>query len=226
MSTSYLETKSAIPAPSCGNVLSFEVVSLLDDWNRVQPAWDRYVLEHPRGSIFHTSEMVRAYGDAKGYKPLALASVAPDGRIAAMLVAVRVQTLPPPMGGISSRSIFYSEPLCDDDPASIEALVQLIATHDRLVRRKVLFTEVRPLYAPGPERIALDRCGYKYLDYLNLLIDVTQPVDRLWGDLHKSVQRAVRQCERRGLEVREVDGSVAIDQLYPLLKASYAHSGV
>jgi hypothetical protein len=44
--------------------------------------------------------------------------------------------------------------------------------------------------------------------------------------MHKSARRAVQQCEQRGLVVREVNRDVAVDQLYPLLQLSYAHSGV
>jgi serine/alanine adding enzyme len=212
--------------PSVIRAQEYRVVRLLDKFNSLQAAWDRFVTEHPRGSIFHTSAMIRAYKASKGYKPIALAGVTIDGQITALLIAVRVQTLPPPLGRISSRSIFFAEPLCGEDPASADVLARLIASHDDEVRRSVLFSEVRPLFAPGPEQVVLERCGYRYLEYLNYLVDVTQPIETLWTGLHKSAQRAIRHCQRRGLEVREVDAASAVDQLYPLLKLSYAHSGV
>ncbi len=165
------------------------VVSLLDDFDKLRTAWDQFVAEHPRGSIFHTSAIVRVYKASKGYKPMALAGVTLDGRITSLLVAVRVQTLPPPMNRISSRSIFFAEPLCSEDAASADVLARLIASHDEQVRRSVLFTEVRPLFAPGPEGAALERCGYSYLEYLNYLVDVTQPIEALWAGVHKSAQR-------------------------------------
>jgi serine/alanine adding enzyme len=203
-----------------------EIVNLLEDWDRTQPLWDKYVNEHPKGSVFHTSGMVRVFQATKGHKPLALASLGPDGGITALLVGVRVQTLPPPMGRLSSRAVFYAEPLCHDDPDSMKALSQLVARHDADVGRSVLFAEVRPLYAPGSERIVLERAGYEFLEYLNYVYDVAQPVDAIWSELHKSAQRDARQCERRGHVVREVPIETAIDELYPLLKLSYGHSGV
>ncbi len=202
------------------------IVSLLDDWEIVRPLWDRFVDNHPKGSVFHTSEMVRVFQRTKGNRPHALASLTPDGKIAALLVSVRVQTLPPPMGRFSSRAVFYAEPLCHDRPDSMNALSQLIARHDADLGRSALFAEVRPLHAPGSERIVLERAGYTYMEYLNYLYDVRQPVEAMWSGVHKSAQRAIRQCERRGLVVREVPAETAVEQLYPLLKLSYGHSGV
>ena len=93
----------------------------------------------------------------------------------------RVQTLPDPLGRFSSRSIWYAEPLCNDNGQSIDALERLVERHDRQMGRRVLFTEVRPLWPAGPERIALERCGYEFLDYLNFITDVSQPLDMLWS---------------------------------------------
>ena len=169
---------------------------LLDDFERIQPLWDRYVDEHPKGSAFHTSEMVRTFQNTRGHRPLALASLNSAGELAAILVSVRVQTLPAPMGRLSSRAVFYAEPLCKDHPDSMKALSQLVAHHDEEMGRSVLFAEVRPLFAPGSERIVLERAGYNYLDYLNYLNDVTLPVGTMWSNLHKGAQYAIRQCEK------------------------------
>jgi CelD/BcsL family acetyltransferase involved in cellulose biosynthesis len=203
-----------------------EIVNLLDDWNRIQPLWDRYIAEHPKGNVFHTSQMARVFKGTPGHKPVALASLAANGTLSALLVSVRVQTLPSPLGWMSSRAIFYAEPLCREHPDSMKALSELVAFHDRSFGRTVLFAEVRPLFAPGPERIVLERAGYEYLEYLNYINDVTLPVKTMWSNLHKGAQYAVRQCEKRGLVAREVPIETAVDQLYPLLKLSYKHSGV
>jgi serine/alanine adding enzyme len=205
---------------------SWKAVNLLKDWDQLQPAWDAYVDDHKKGSIFHTSAMIRAFSAAKGHTVLPLAAVDSSGEILALLAAVRVQSLPHPFGRVASRSILYAEPLCGDDPASIEALASLMARHDRIMRRRVLFAEVRPLGAAGPERVVLERCGYVYSDYLNYVIDLTRPLDELWTNMRKSARRGVRQCERRGFHMREVDSADGIGQLYHFLKLSYSNSRV
>jgi serine/alanine adding enzyme len=223
--TSYQSLAERIAShPPAGQ--NYTIVNLLDDFERIQPLWDRYVDEHPKGSAFHTSEMVRSFQNTRGHRPLALASLNSTGAVTALLVSVRVQTLPAPMGRLSSRAVFYAEPLCKDQPDSMKALSQIVSRHDKEMSRSVLFAEVRPLFAPGSERIVLERAGYTYLDYLNYLNDVSLPVRSMWSNLHKGAQYAIRQCEKRGLVAREVPADTAVDQLYPLLKLSYSHSGI
>ena len=178
-----------MPALLSSTQTDLRVVNLLTAGDDFTEAWDQFVSRHPKGSIFHLSPMVRALQAAKGHTVLPLAAVDGSGEIVALLVAVRVQTLPDPFGRLASRSIFYAEPLCHDDEFCIDALTALISLHDREMRNRVLFTEIRPLCAVGPERIALERCGYEFLDYLNYLIDLTQPAEVLWSKLSKSGAR-------------------------------------
>jgi CelD/BcsL family acetyltransferase involved in cellulose biosynthesis len=204
----------------------WRIADLTADWRDLQPAWDDYVRTHRKGTIFHTSGMVQVFRAAKNHEPLALAALDANGEIKALLTAVRVQTLPDPLGRVSSRSIFYAEPLCNGEPQSIDALAALITHHDRLMQHATLFTEVRPLLAPGPERIALERCGYQYLDYLNFVIDVSQSSDALWRTMLRDARRGVREFERSGFQTRAIDSPHGIDQLYQCLLASYGNANV
>jgi len=205
---------------------SCEVLDLQANWNKLQPAWDDFVDSHLKGSIFHTSDMVRVFAAAKGNHPLALAAVDGQGAIQALLVGVRVQTLPGVLGGVSSRSILYAEPLCHDDEASIDALVAVIRKHDDHMRRNTLFTEVRPLCAPGPERVALERCGYQYLDYLNYIVDVSSPPDEIWSRMQRCARRSIKKLEGAGFQVHELTTPDAVDKLYEFVALSYEKARV
>jgi CelD/BcsL family acetyltransferase involved in cellulose biosynthesis len=203
-----------------------QTVDLFDEWDRLQPAWDEFVEQHPKCSVFHTSAMMRVFKSAKGHTPFARAAVAANGEILSLLVAQRVQTLPKLFGAVSSRSVWYAEPLCHDTPDSVDSLSELIAEHDRMSSRRALFAEVRPLHAAGPERQALERCGYQHLDYLNYVLDTTQTRETLWKGVHRSAQAHVRRCEQRGFEYREIEGPESVDVLYGLLRQTYGRSGV
>jgi hypothetical protein len=204
----------------------WRIANLLSDRERLQPAWDEYVLRHPKGNVFHTSQMVDVFVAAKGHTPLPLAAVDDRGDILSLLVATRVQTLPNLFGAVSSRSIWYAEPLCDDTPESIDSLGHLIAEHDFIFRRRVLFTEVRPLFAPGPERVALERSGYEFLDHLNFILDTTEPKESLWKGMRDVVRKSVRKCEQRGFDVRHLDSPASVDLLYRFLQDTYGHAEV
>ncbi len=194
--------------------------------DQLQPAWDEFVGSHPKGSVFHSSAMVQVFRAAKGHTPLPLAAVAENGEILSLLVATRVQTLPNVFGAVSSRSIWYAEPLCFDTTESIDSLCTLVAEHDRALRRRVLFAEIRPLGPEGPERIALERCGYTHLDYLNYLLDTTKPRDELWKSLRGSARSHIRRCERRGFDVRHPTEPERVDALYNCLRLTYGRADV
>jgi lipid II:glycine glycyltransferase (peptidoglycan interpeptide bridge formation enzyme) len=202
------------------------VANLLSDRARLQPAWDEFVGQHPKGSVFHSSHMVRVFDSAKGHTVLPLAAVTDSGEILALLVATRVKTLPNMFGAVSSRSIWYAEPLCYDTSESIDSLCELIAEHDRIFRRRVLFTEVRPLQSSGPERIALERCCYEYLDYLNYVVDTTRPKDELWKRMRDSARRSIRKCEQRSFQIRHVNTADGVEAIYDLLRLTYGRAEV
>jgi serine/alanine adding enzyme len=206
--------------------VGYRITNLLSDRERLQPAWDEFVEQHPKGSVFHSSQMVQVFESAKGHTPLPLAAVTDSGEILSMLVATRVQTLPDVFGAVSSRSIWYAEPLCYDSPESIDSLCELIAEHDRTFRRRVLFTEVRPLHSSGPERIALERCGYDYLDYLNFVLDTTRPKDEIWKGMRDTVRKSVRKCEQLRFSFRHLDTPDSVDLLYTFLQDTYGHAEV
>lgn len=202
------------------------IANLLSDRARLQPAWDEFVAQHPRGNVFHTSQMVSVFEAAKGHTPLPLAAVSASGEILSLLVATRVQTLPNVFGAVSSRSIWYAEPLCHDTPESIDSLCELIKEHDRIFRRRVLFAEIRPLFAPGPERIALERCGYEFLDHLNFILDTTRQKDELWKGMRDTLRKSVRKCEQSGFVFRHLDNPDSVDLLYSFLQDTYGHADV
>ena len=205
---------------------TWQTVDLFSDWEQFRPAWDEFVERHPKGSVFHSSPMLQVFAAAKGHTVVALAAVNDNGEILSLMVGVRVQTLPNMFGTVSSRSVCYAEPLCNDTPESIDSLCDVVAEHDRVMRRRTLFSEVRPLQASGPERLVLERCGYAHLDYLNYIVDTTQPCDQVWKRVHSSAQGHVRKCERRGFEYRHLDAPECVDVLYDFLRLTYSRSSV
>jgi serine/alanine adding enzyme len=200
---------------------TFQIVTTLD-----HEQWNTFVHGHPKGTIFHTSYMDEVYRQTKNTYPLMLAALDSSGEILALLTAVRVQTLPNPLGRFSSRSIWYAEPLCVESNQGIDALAEIVQEHDRLMQNRVLFTEIRPVWAAGPERIALERCRYHYMGYLNYVVDISQPIDTMLSNMRKSCRSGIRRFEKRGMEIRDVTTEEGIDMLYHFATLSYENSHV
>lgn len=197
------------------------VVDSLDEMQ-----WARFVSEHPRGSIFHTPQMAAVFAATKYYSPLLLAALDRQGRILGLLTAVRVQSLPDPLGAFASRSIFYAEPICRDSAEGTQALAALIAEHDHRMQPRVLFTEVRPQAAQGAEAGAFRDAGYQHEGYLNYLIDLRVPEEKLWRNLSNTCRANVRRAERKGVTIQEVHSEGGIETAYGLLHKTYQHANV
>ncbi len=203
------------------NQQPFQIVTAED-----RERWDSYVAAHPKGTIFHTSDMVRVFAATRQHEPLAIAAVNGAGDIVAMLVAVHVRTLNGAASRFASRSIQYAEPICNDDEEGIAGLVALVRHHDGHMKSRTLFSEVRPIAEAGPERIALERCGYEYQDYLNYVVDLTAGRDCLWRNLRKSCRQNVSRCHRKNVTVRDETTSDGIRKMYELLQYSYERAKV
>ncbi len=170
--------------------------------------------------------MVEAFRGTRHHHPFVLAALDTTGSILALLVAVRVQTLPPPFGAVSSRSILYSQPICREDDLGVEALRQLLLMHDLRMKNKVLFTEIRPLWDATREKPAFLAAHYGHSDYLNFLIDLRRPRDELWRCLTKQCRHDIRQGPRKGLIIRDGTSAEGIDTLYALLQRTYQRARV
>lgn len=190
------------------------------------PAWNEYVEAHANGTIFHTAEMIAVYEAAAQHEPFAAAAVNKTGDIVAMLAAVRVETVAGMAGGMAARSVLYAEPLCNDDAQGIDGLVQLIRLHDQRMRTTTLFSEVRCVGPPGAERVALQRCGYEYNDYLNYVVDLQQDEETLWKGLSRSCRKDIGRSRRKDVVVQDATSVAGVEEMYELVQCSYNRSKI
>lgn len=187
--------------------------------------WDDYVRRHPKGSVFHTSAMIRALAATRGMEPYARAAIDEDGRIVALLVGCHVKTLSR-FTVMSSRAVQFAEPLCDHTRSGVEALSKLIATHARHMGKRCLLSEVRVISEPCCEKDALLDSGYQHSDYINYVVDTTKSREVLWSNLNKRLRQKIRGSFRRGVVVRDDATLEGIERLYPLLRYSYGRAKV
>ena len=188
-------------------------------------AWDAYVRQHPKGSIFHTAAMIDVFQATRGLEPYAYAATDAEGKIVAMLVSCHVKTLNQ-FSAISSRAVQFAEPLCDPDQVGVAALTELIAMNDQHMRSRALLCEVRSICEPGFEEDALAQCGYEHKDYINYVVNLDCDRDTLWRSVHKRQRQKIRSTHRKGITIRDDNTEQGIERLYSLLQASYARAHV
>ncbi|MCU0720691.1 MAG: aminoacyltransferase [Pirellula sp.] len=188
--------------------------------------WDEFIAQHPFGSIFHTSQMVRSYESTNGFHPLAIAAVNSRGEILAILVSVRVLTLGGWAGSLAARAILFAEPIYRDDADGREAVLTLIRHHDSFMSKRTLFAEARPLYECEKGFDSLNSCGYRRLGYLNYESDLSKGEDAVWKSFHRNCRNNILRGQKRGVVVRQVDPLDCLDDIYEILKFTYAHSKI
>lgn len=190
------------------------------------PLWNEYVDTHPQGTVFHTSEMIEVFRATPKYKPYSIAAMNEDGKVVAVLASVQVSTAPRLAGRLAARSIMFSEPLCDDSDEGFVALKQLVQLHDERVRTSTLYCEVRSIGAPGTEQSVLESCGHDHLDYLNYIVDLTPDAEQLWRNIPKKMRQKIRATARRDVIVADATSEAGINEMYELVRFSYARSRV
>lgn len=188
--------------------------------------WDDFVRCHPKGSVFHLSGMVRSFEEAKNHEPFAYAAENAMGEIVAIVCGVRLITLGGFLSNMDSRFVCYAEPLCDDSEEGKQGLRKLLEKLDQHMAGTVLYSEVRPMHAPGSEKPVLSDCGYHCDPYLNYVVDTRLDAEELWMRLGKSTRNKIRKSRRRGVEVVLDQSAEAIDRVYPLLQESYRRSRI
>jgi lipid II:glycine glycyltransferase (peptidoglycan interpeptide bridge formation enzyme) len=187
--------------------------------------WDAYVRQHPKGSVFHTSAMIRAVSATSGLDSHAYAALDDDGKIVAMLVSCHVKTLSR-FAAMSSRAVQFAEPLCDRSEIGVVALTQLISMHAKHMCSRSLLSEVRAICEPCYEKIALTRSGYEHRDYINYVVDTSKDTETLWSNVNKRMRQKIRGTIRKGVVVRDDTSIEGVERLYRLLRASYGRAKI
>jgi len=200
----------------------FRIISPEDDPMR----WDRFVNDHPKGTVFHLSSMLRSFNETPKHENLACAAIDESGELLALHPAVKVSTLEGMASRVASRSICYAEPLCAADTRGRAALETLILRHDRQMRYRTLFAEVRAISAPCREQEPLQQCNYEFRDYLNYIVDTSVDADTLWRKLSKSARNSISKTKRKDVEISLLESQQGMERIYPLITSSYARSRI
>jgi serine/alanine adding enzyme len=189
------------------------------------PEWDSFVEAHPKGSILHTTNMIRCEQATKLHFPYAKGAIDAAGNLCALLVAVRIALFGSVGRKLTSRSIFFAEPIYLPTEAGLRGCSELIKQHDDFMSNKALFAEVRPLHASYPEDL-LQNSGYKKQGYLNYELDIAYAEQELFSRLTSKCRNNLRNAHRKGVTIEQVDANHCIEEVYGLISNSYARSKV
>jgi len=209
--------------PINGNKFDLKIVNAME----MKKEWEEFVSKHSHGNIFQSPHLAEVFERAKGIEPIALAAIHEDtGEICASLLAyvIRYTNI---LSSFASWSRIRGGPLYLDTEEGILAAKILLKYYDRVVKKKVLYTDIRNLWDINSAASALFRnVGYIYEDHLNFLVDLRKTKEELWNNLSKSRRRFIRKARERGVTVEEGKDRDLIASFYELLKHTYRNAKI
>lgn len=186
--------------------------------------WDEYVKYHPFGNVFQTTSMCNVYKNTTDYSPIKICAVNEvTNEIDGVLLGVTMREMTGLLGkgllgGFSTRSIIQGGPLVSDN--SIDTLSKMIFEYDKKVQKKSLYTQIWNLH--DMKSLLNNVKYYEYEDHLNFLINLDQPEEDLWRQIHKSKRKNINRVTKKGIVIEEIKCKKMIPVFYELLKETYS----
>ena len=201
-------------AQNKGMTISFSIENAFDD-----KRWDDFILNHPYGNIFQSHNMYEVYRNTKNYYPIKIFAInqATD-ELNGVLNAVVVCEVGGFLSNFSAHSIIQGGPIIL--PGLEKEIVPLLVTeHDRLSRRKALYSEIRNLNDFKDTLRSIT--DYKYEDHLNFLLNLDQSETDLWHQLHQSRKKNIKRAAKENVIVEEMLEREFLNVFYKLLQETY-----
>ena len=173
--------------------------------------WRSLVERHPSACAFHSEGWLRALAETYGYEPMAATASEPGDELTNALPFCRVKSRITGERMVSLPFSDHCQPLVDTNTDAQDILEFSVQT---LLREKVKFVELRPTY---PNLASLDY-SHESAAYCMHWLDLTSPIDTIFGNLHKdSIQRKIRRAEREKLIYEKGRSPELLERFYSLL---------
>jgi hypothetical protein len=177
------------------------------------PRWPALLERHPRASVFHTPEWLRALQQTYGYEVVALAACdGPEGELQSAVVFCRVRSW---LTGRRSVSLPFSDH-CDLLADGEEEFLLLVdALKREAANSRTRYIEIRPLTFPA--RLVAPRPDDASAFCLHRL-DLNRPLPDIFRGFHRDcVRRPIRRAERESLGYLEGNSEALLADFYRLL---------
>ncbi len=180
--------------------------------------WANFVLNHPDGNVFQTPEMYDVFEQSNSFTPI-LVAVVSEYDIKGILLAV-IQREKKGIGSkFSQRAIIRGGPLIDGTNEKVMELI--LKEFNEKVKKSAIYTQIRNWTDTSAYKSIFRKHGFKFIDHLNLLVDLSQPEDVLWKEINHGKRRSIRKAYREGVKVELEHSSVKLNDSYAILKEVY-----
>ena len=173
--------------------------------------WETFVNSHPRSSVFHSTNWLRALQTAYGYDPLVVTTGPPDTALTNGLVFCRVNSWLTGRRFVSLPFSDHCEPLVSNSSELVELLAHMRKHVDA---GKSKYIEIRPTSCQPESQTGFARSTA----YSFHCLDLRKSTLELFHNFHKNcVQRKIRRAEREKLHYEEGTSETLLQKFYELL---------
>jgi hypothetical protein len=173
--------------------------------------WESFVASHPRSSVFHSTNWLRALQAAYGYDPLVVTTCSPDAALTNGLVFCRVKSWLTGRRLVSLPFSDHCEPLVSNSGQLNDLLLHMRRYVDI---GKWKYVEIRPTSCqPGSQTGFATSTVYSFH-----CLDLGRSMQQLFHDFHRDcVQRKIRRAEREKLHYEEGTSEILLQKFYDLV---------
>jgi Acetyltransferase (GNAT) domain len=173
--------------------------------------WEAFIKGHPRSSVFHSTNWLRALQATYGYDPLVVTTCSPDTPLTNGLVFCRVKSWLTGRRFVSLPFSDHCEPLVNSS-SELDDLLLHMRQHVDFGKWK--YIEIRPISCQPGSQTGLGRS----ITYSLHCLDLRNSTHELFRNFHRDcVQRKIRRAEREKLHYEEGTSEVLLQKLYELL---------
>lgn len=184
--------------------------------------WDEFVNKHELGTVFHTSYMYDVWMGVPGYEPFALCVVNDKDNILALMSGF-IQTVSPGLlSYLSRRSVLLQGPLYSD-PKSLEIL---LGAYIKLIKKKVVYTEIRNHYKKDEYQKLMSAHGYKWEGHYNIVKELPSMSQELWSQINRKRKDGINKAKRFDFSLKTDIQSNSVAEFYELLGKKYKTLGL
>lgn len=196
-------------------------MKIITDYNLINiNQWHNYVRSHPEGSIFQSPDMYLVYRDSPNHTPVFVCCYDNSGEMTASLLAVILSEDDGLKEFFSKRSLIIGGPLVSNGCDNVNE--ELLRHYKSLVKSKVIYTQVRNISNTEQYREVFEKCGFKYEDHLNILLDLSIGEQGLLSNYSRSRRKGVKRGKEAGFTFTSSNNIDFLDTFYSLLSESYS----
>lgn len=187
-------------------------------------AWRDFIDNHPLGNVFQLPELFCAYKKIPTFEPIVII-VKKEDTIVGCLTAIIQKQYKGVLGIITSRAIIQGAPLAYNN--DLEIIDILLKEYLQLVQqKKVIYSQFRNIFDIGFANNVFIRNGFKYENHLDILIDISIPIDNIKKKISKSKRGNVSKSLNKKAVFFEITNKEDYSYCIRLINKTYQRIGI